>query len=174
MISPSAITGRRVYKYCRFPGWFPIVTVLLYWATAGIASLWAGEIQTALSTPNNSSQISVLDGKSFAGELGLLGEPALTTDLLVFSDGMFVSKNCESKCGYTKGIYWVRAIEDGVEVLSETPCLRSDATIVWRGIVKGDKIEGTFTWTSERWYWTIEKEFWFNGKLVESDAPVSE
>jgi hypothetical protein len=163
-----------VYKYCRFPGWFTFFTVFLYWAPAGIATPWAGETQIALSAPNNSSQISILDGKSFAGELGLLGGPALTTDLLVFSDGMFVSKNCESKCGYTEGIYWVRALEEGIEVLSETPCLKSDATIVWRGTVKGDKIEGTFTWTSERWYWTIEKEFWFNGKLVESDTPVSE
>ena len=87
---------------------------------------------------------------------------------------MFISKECERKCGYTEGIYWVRPIDDGVEVLSETPCLESDATIVWRGVVKGDKIEGTFTWTSERWYWTIEKKFWFNGNLVKTNTISSE
>jgi hypothetical protein len=69
-------------------------------------------------------------------------------------------------------IYWVRPDRDGngIQVMSETPCLKSDATIVWRCTVKGDQIEGTFTWTSKRWYWTIEKEFWFNGILVKSEA----
>jgi hypothetical protein len=87
---------------------------------------------------------------------------------------MFISKECERRCGYTEGIYWVRSGEDGIEVMSETTCPDSDATIVWHGTVKGDKIEGTFTWTSERWYWTIEKEFWFNGKLVETSTVNTE
>jgi hypothetical protein len=39
--------------------------------------------------------------------------------------------------------------------------------MVWTGTMKGDEIEGTIAWTSKRWYWTIEKEFWFRGKLVE-------
>ncbi len=51
-----------------------------------------------------------------------------------------------------------------------TPCLTSDATILWQGVVSGDQIEGSFIWTNRRWYWTFEKEFWFKGKLVESDA----
>ena len=124
--------------------------------------------QSTSDVDSDSPRISVLDGKSFSGELGLLGEPALTKDLLEFSDGMFVSKKCEEQCGYTSAPYWMREVEDGVEVLSETPCLNSDATIVWRGTIRDNKIEGTFLWTSKRWYWTIEKEFWFNGELVES------
>jgi hypothetical protein len=24
-----------------------------------------------------------------------------------------------------------------------------------------------FTWTVARWYWTIEKQFWFEGTLVD-------
>jgi hypothetical protein len=50
--------------------------------------------------------------------------------------------------------------------MSETPCLISEATIVWRGTVKCDEIEGIFTCTSKRLYWTIDKEFCFNGRLA--------
>ena len=117
-------------------------------------------------TPQN----SILDGKAFSGELGLLGKPASATDLLLFNDGMFISKGCEKRCGYTAAEYQIRAEGDHFEVISETPCLKSDATILWQGTVKGDEIEGSFTWINKRWYWTFEKEFWFKGKLVESSA----
>lgn len=173
MIMSSSNRRSRAKKYRSHLRSLTIVTAFFCCSAVGITHLWAGEKQPALS-PIPSSQIFTLDGKTFSGELGLLGEPASSTDLLAFNDGMFISKECERKCGYTEGIYWVRPIDDGIEVLSETPCLEADATIVWRGVVKGDKIEGTFTWTSKRWYWTIEKEFWFNGKLVETDTTVTE
>ena len=119
-------------------------------------------------------QISILEGKSFSGELGLLGKPASATDLLLFNDGMFISKGCEKRCGYTAAEYQIRAEGDYFEVISETPCLKSDATIFWQGTVKGDEIEGTFTWINKRWYWTFEKEFWFKGNLIESNAAETE
>ena len=128
-----------------------------------------GSIQVTDSIP-----MSFLEGKSFSGKLGLTGEPALNDDLLVFRDGMFISERCQQLCGYTVGQYWTRSTEGGVQVRAETPCLTSDAIIVWNGTVKGDAIEGTFTWTSKRWYWTIVKEFWFNGKLVESNLSATE
>jgi hypothetical protein len=148
------------------------VISILCWFIVGTTFSWANS-DIAISPESTSSPyISMLEGKSFAGELGPLGKTAISTDLLEFRDGKFISQECERKCGYTDGIYWVRSDpdSDGIQVMSETPCLKSDATIVWRGTVKGDEIEGVFTWTSRRWYWTIEKEFWFNGKLVQSDA----
>lgn len=155
--------------------WLAVSAVALLVAFVGVAlrvqadDVTASPAQVSLQLP-----MSFLEGKTFAGELGLLGEPAMTKDLLVFRDGMFISKECEKRCGYAAGPYWVRSVEEGVQVRAETPCLKSDASIVWNGTVKGDQIEGTFTWTSRRWYWTIEKEFWFNGKLVESDVTLSE
>jgi hypothetical protein len=149
-------------------------TVLLFWSPAGSTAASSDDAQAALPAVTHSVQIPILDGKSFSGELGLLGEAASSTDLLEFRDGIFISRECERKCGYTEGIYWLRPADDGIEVMSETPCLESDATIVWRGTVKDDKIEGTFTWTSKRWYWTIEKEFWFNGVLVDSGVSANE
>lgn len=115
-------------------------------------------------------QIKALDGKSFSGELGLLGKPASATDLLVFDKGMFVSKGCEARCGYTAAEYQVSSEGDRYQVKSETPCLKSDAIIQWQGTVDDDSIEGTFTWINKRWYWSFEKVFWFKGKLVDSTS----
>lgn len=115
-------------------------------------------------------KIAMLDGKSFKGELGPLGKPATATDILVFNDGMFISKGCEKRCGYTAAEYQIRVKGSYFEVVSETPCLKSDATILWKGTVKGNEIEGVFTWKNKRWYWSFEKQFWFKGKLIESTA----
>ena len=145
-----------------------------------IASLGTFQYLNAAETTPAENQISVapqtliLDGKSFSGELGLAGKPASATDLLLFNDGMFISKGCEQRCGYTAAEYQIRAVGDHFEVISETPCLKSDATILWQGTVKGNEIEGSFTWTNKRWYWTFQKEFWFKGKLIDSNAVETE
>jgi hypothetical protein len=151
-----------------------LVTAFLFGFFGGIAYGQADGTQPNPAPTTGSPEISVLDGKSFAGELGLVGKPGLSQDLFVFRDGMFVSEECERRCGYTEGPYWVRFAGDGVQFKSEIPCLKSDATMVWNGTVQGDEIEGTIAWTSKRWYWTIEKEFWFKGKLVESGVAATE
>ena len=114
--------------------------------------------EKVVNQDTTSAQLSFLDGKSFSGDLGPFGKPATATDLLVFNDGMFVSKGCEIRCGYTAAKYQVQVEGDNLQVESETPCLKSDAVIQWRGTVKGNQIEGTFTWVNKRWYWTFEKE----------------
>jgi hypothetical protein len=153
---------------------FTLVAAFLFGFFGCIAYVQADDTQPNPAQTTDSPAISVLDGKTFAGELGLVGKPGLTADLFVFREGMFVSKECERRCGYTEGPYWVRFEGDGVQFKSEIPCLKSDATMVWNGTMKGDEIEGTIAWTSKRWYWTIEKEFWFKGKLVESNVAKTE
>ncbi|WP_152204992.1 hypothetical protein [Marinobacter changyiensis] len=112
-----------------------------------------------------------LDGKSFQSRLGPIGQPADVDDLLVFEDGYFVSEECERRCGYAKVEYWVRAQDDGIQMRADVPCTESGAMMYWRGTVRGDQIEGSFTWVNKRWYWTFEKEFWFKGRLVEAGKP---
>ncbi len=153
----------------------PLTLVVAFLSGFGsILYVRADDSQLHPAQSTEAPSISVLDGKTFAGELGGVGKPALTQDLFVFREGMFVSEECERRCGYPAGPYWVRFDGDGVQFKAEIPCLKSDATMVWNGTVKGDEIEGTIAWTSKRWYWTIEKEFWFKGKLVESDVATSE
>jgi hypothetical protein len=115
----------------------------------------------------------ILDGMRFASELGPEGKPSDVKDTLVFADGLFVSMECERRCNYPARPYFVRQNGDRVEFVSETRCPDKDAKIVWRGTVDEDSISGTFTWTIARWYWTIEKEFWFEGTRAEPATPVA-
>ena len=115
----------------------------------------------------------VLDGMTFVAGLGPVGKPADLQDKLVFANGMFVSTECERRCQYPARPYFVRQVGDKTEFVSETRCPTKDAKIVWRGTVDGEAIEGVFTWTTVRWYWTIEKEFSFKGTLVNGATPIA-
>ena len=149
------------------------IAIIAGWLVCAVGAQ-ADSMQSDTAQTSSHPLMSVLDGKSFSGELGGPGITPGTEDILVFKDGRFVSKECERRCGYTDGPYWVRSDGDGVQFKAETPCLKADANIVWTGTVKDDEIEGTFTWTSERWYWTVEKEFSFKGRLMESDVSAAE
>jgi hypothetical protein len=115
----------------------------------------------------------VLDGMTFSAELGPFGRPADVKDTLVFANGTFVSTECERRCQYPARPYFIRQVGDRIEFISETRCPDKDAKIVWRGTVDDGTIKGVFTWTTVRWYWTIEKEFSFEGTLVEGATPVA-
>jgi hypothetical protein len=115
----------------------------------------------------------VLDGMTFSAELGPFGRPADVKDTLVFANGTFVSTECERRCEYPARPYFIRQVGDRIEFISETRCPDKDAKIVWRGTVDDGTIKGVFTWTTVRWYWTIEKEFSFEGTLVEGATPVA-
>ncbi|MDX1431751.1 MAG: hypothetical protein R3286_04815 [Gammaproteobacteria bacterium] len=115
---------------------------------------------------------AVLDGRTFASELGPAGQPADTADTLIFDNGMFLSVECYRTCNFPAQPYFVRRKDDGIEFISETRCPNKDAQIVWRGTVQGDTIEGEFTWTMSRWYWTIEKTFHFEGRLTDTPGSV--
>lgn len=127
----------------------------------------------AASTPSLADEHPLfrqaLDGMSFQSSLGPMGQPADTDDVLIFEDGYFVSEECARRCGYGKAEYWVRTNSEGIQMRAEVPCATSDAVIYWRGTVRGNKIEGSFTWVNKRWYWTFEKEFSFTGQLVETN-----
>lgn len=116
----------------------------------------------------------ILDGMTFASELGPSGKPADVKDTLVFANGMLVSAECERRCNYPARPYFVRRNGGAIEFVSETRCPDKDAKIVWRGTVDDETIKGTFTWTVVRWYWTIEKEFWFEGTLADPSTPVAD
>ena len=133
-----------------------------------------GCVQADDGSTSDLPQMSVLDGKTFQGEIGLLGESTHRQDVLIFRDGKFLSQECQQSCGYTDGPYWVRSEGDDLQFTVETPCLKADATMVWTGTLKNGEIEGTMKWTSERWYWTIEKDYWFKVKLVETEVSATE
>ena len=123
-------------------------------------------------TNGNASEMSgatgtaILDGLTFVGALGPEGKPADVEDTFVFEDGKFVSKECEERCKFPASPYFTRHVGETIEFVSRTECPYKKAELVWKGTVVGDTIKGVINWTSERWYWTIKKDLWFEGKLV--------
>lgn len=136
---------------------------------------------TSLSSASNSGSVNnptaqeeiipgPLDGMTFNGALGPDGKPKDIPDSFVFENGTFVSKECELRCKYPARPYFVRTNGDQIEFISETKCPYKDAKITWRGTIEGDTIKGKSTWVVKRWYWTVENNFEFEGKLAKKPA----
>ncbi len=116
-----------------------------------------------------------LDGMRFAGMVGMTGAPLNVEDTWEFANGTFVSSECETWCNYPRAPYYVRQIGNRIEFIGETRCSDNDASISWRGVVENGTIKSQFTWTVARWYWTIRKDFLYEGQLVNTgDLPTND
>jgi len=129
----------------------------------------AGDMVPAGDMPGGINQSGALDGNTFVGQFGADGKDAKGTDVWIFENGMFASENCID-CGFPKNPYWVRTEDGKTAFRTESICPKTEATIVWEGTVKDGQIEGYYTWSKERWYWTVEKKYWFKGTLKQSAA----
>lgn len=104
-----------------------------------------------------------LDGRAFLGPTGRAGEKAERTDERVeFTAGRFRSSICE-EMGFPPAAYQARVEGDAVRFES-TLASEKDGTIRWKGVVRGDRIEATYTWTREGTLWTTRREYWFEGR----------
>lgn len=88
---------------------------------------------------------------------------ASSKNTFVFLNGRFLSEGC-GPYGFGDALY--QAFVDGgaIRFHAETHS-PTHGTMVWNGIVQGDTIEATNTWTRKRWYWNIKKEYWYKGRL---------
>jgi hypothetical protein len=102
-----------------------------------------------------------LDGQQFTGHTGEQGKGDHHEDTIVFRDGTFRSLDCE-RWGFGPAPYSV--VREG-KAYRFTSKLKSPdrGELAWRGIVIGDTAKATFRWTRERWYWTIRRDYWFEG-----------
>lgn len=114
-----------------------------------------------------------LDGLVFVGMVGPEGKPKDVADTFVFDNGTFVSRECEVRCTYPARPYRATETGAGTVFTSLTRCPYKDATILWRGRVEGDRITGTARWTLRRWYWTVTRDFTFEGTLQAPQAEIS-
>lgn len=105
-----------------------------------------------------------LDGMRFVGSFGPKGEPADSEDILYFADGKFWSKNCVP-CGFAPSPYWVRHTEDGIRFKGELESPKS-GRFIYSGVVRDERVKVAINWRKERWYWTIDRDFWFEGELA--------
>lgn len=142
-------------KSCRSLGILGLALVLIAWlpATGGSAGM-------------DAQGKGLLDGKTFAVETGEVGKGGSEKDTLVFRDGMLHSMGCD-KYGFGDGAYTATEKDGSVYFQAETKS-PSNGKISWRGTIRGDRLESTYTWLdSPHWYKPNPKpvEKWSRGGL---------
>jgi hypothetical protein len=124
-----------------------------------VGMAWAAEVADVPGGTTKSS--NVLDGKKFIAETGELGKKASNEDVIVFRDGLFTSEGCITY-GFRESPYTATMEADGIRFHAVTVS-PTHGTMVWDGIVRGDVLEAKSTWTRDRWYWKIKREYWYRG-----------
>ncbi len=106
-----------------------------------------------------------LDGLQFSGTSGAKGKGAHHDDAIAFRDGIFRAQGCE-KMGFAPAPYDVEVQGTGHRF---TATMKSPdrGEIAWSGTIDGDTAKASFRWTHKRWYGTIERDYWFDGKRAE-------
>ncbi|MGA7103961.1 MAG: hypothetical protein WBX49_01330 [Candidatus Deferrimicrobiaceae bacterium] len=106
-----------------------------------------------------------LDGKTFFVRTGEKGKKADHDDYLIFRNGMFVSSGCVEQ-NFGTSIYSTENDGGGIRFRAQTESPTHGA-MIWEGTVRGDVVDATARWIHKRWYWTIDRKYWFQGQLVE-------
>ena len=136
-----------------------------------LVALWPIRAEVSEQTARSVEASHALDGQSFKGMFGPPDGSSDRADELHFRDGRFWSKNCVP-CGFLPGPYraWVTAEGTRFEGVLQSP---ERGRFLYQGLVKDGKVYARLNWRKERWYWTIDKDFRFEGVRAERSATVS-
>jgi len=132
-----------------------------YWARSFVA----GAEQKTGAPGGRTEASNLLDGKTYFVRTGEQGKEADHDDYLVFWDGIFVSSGCV-EIDFRKSAYSETREKDGIRFRAETVS-PTHGTMIWDGIVRGDVVDATARWIHKRWYWTIDRVYWYRGRLYE-------
>ncbi len=132
-----------------------------YWARSFVA----GAEEKSAGPGGRTGASNLLDGKTYFVQTGEKGKEADHDDYLVFWDGIFVSSGCV-EIDFRKSVYTATREKDGIRFHAETVS-PTHGTMIWDGIVRGDVVDATARWIHKRWYWTIDREYWYRGRLYE-------
>ena len=99
----------------------------------------------------------LLDGKVFTTMLD--GK----SDVLTFQDGTFHSSACD-EWGFGKGNYSTKTSTDGISFMTVTTSVK-DGKMVWRGMIRGETIQGGYVWSKKGWFGKNTKANEFKGNL---------
>lgn len=132
-------------------------------AMLAIASLSAVVAAASVAADAPSRTADPLDGLRFSGQTGEKGKGGHHQDTITFRNGMFRSLDCEN-WGFGAGSYTSEKKGDAYHFKS-TLVSPGRGKLEWTGKILGDKATATFRWTHERWYWTIRRDYWFDGAL---------
>lgn len=97
--------------------------------------------------PAAPAEASMLDGRTFIGEVIENGKAAPEKDVLSFNDGRFHSKGCDT-FGFGDAPYTTVAEGDAVRFTAVTMSAK-EGKIDWSGRVQGDSLDCRMVWTKE-------------------------
>lgn len=113
----------------------------------------------ALAPVADSAEPSLLEGRTFQGELRDARGMAQATDLITFDNGRFLSLTCE-RMGFGATPYWSRSEGNDVHFLVEAAHPEHGRLRIV-GLVRGEQLQADGEWTKERWYWTVRERIRF-------------
>ena len=117
--------------------------------------------------PGGGSVSHLLDGKTYLVQSGEQGKEASHhDDYLIFRDGTFVSSDCATVLDFRESTYSATTQEDGIRFRAQATST-THGTMIWDGTVRGKIMDATARWIDKRWYWTIDRMYWFRGQLLE-------
>ena len=97
------------------------------------------------------------------GSTGTVGMDADHADELVFSDGNFHSRAC-SKLGFRRSEAKVKRDGDAIR-FSAVNVSPEYGTLTWEGVIRDGVVQALYVWKKERMFWTIQRKYWFSGKI---------
>ena len=124
------------------------------------AFLLIANTATFAATSADSKQ-DALDGLQFKGETGERGKGDHHEDTITFNEGQFRSIDCEN-WGFGSAPYSVKK-EGNSYHFSATLLSPDRGKLEWKGTITGDTAEASFRWLHKRWYWNIDRQYWFKG-----------
>lgn len=126
-----------------------------------VCSLLLAAHAAAFADEGPTAKSNALDGLQFKGETGEQGKGDHHEDTITFKDGQFRSLDCEN-WGFGPAPYSVKK-EGNSYRFSATLVSPDRGRLEWNGTITGDAAEATFRWLHERWYWNIDRRYWFKG-----------
>lgn len=104
----------------------------------------------------------MLDGRTFAVEMGEAGAEEGSADELVFDTGTFRSTACDPY-GFTAAPYMAME-KDGAVHFEAEAASPTEGRMLWKGTAHDGTIEGTAVWYKGD---ETRAEYWFRGRLDE-------
>lgn len=137
-------------------------SIVFFVVITGFIGLGISGANVGADSLNNKK--GILDGMVFVGHVGPKGSEANGEDEVVFQDGQFLSTSC-SKYGFVSAPYTASREGDNIIFTAVTHSPKN-GQIHWQGKVVGEKIEASYTWSKERWYWfDAHEENWLTARL---------
>ena len=131
----------------------------LFASVPGLAQVLAPTVQTSSERPIETGLS--LDGLSFKGPTGAQDMQAHHEEVVRFENGLMGSSECE-RWGFRPGKY--RAARHGDAIRFRVTLVSDDyGQIEWYGEIVDRQISATYHWRKERLFWTLKRNYWFNG-----------